>query len=184
MNKRFFITFLTLILLTFQGGGSLSAQDIHHNPWNLIIYRPENAFPMNEIRCWMKIEDQDGNDVTKSAIRKATYEWIPSPKTHYKYKHTLFLSGGMAMHLNIKPGKYKISFRTPKSEYSFVEYDFENKGDWESNVFEYNTDNPTKVIFVYPTANDNGFYNGGWVIDYKAPKYFKFTQPRMEAPTN
>ena len=38
---------------------------------------------------------------------------------------------------------------------------------WESNVFEYNTENPTKVIFVTPTRNDNGFYNGGWIIDYK-----------------
>ena len=154
--------------------------DIHHNPWNLIIYRPENAPPINEVRCWLKLEDENGHDVTETAIRNSAYEWIPSPKNYFSYKHTPFLSGAMAMHLNIKPGKYKISFITPADAHNFVEYDFENQGDWTSNVFEYNTDNPAKVIFVYPTANDNGFYNGGWIINYYAPEFYKYTKPKME----
>ncbi|WP_177206240.1 hypothetical protein [Treponema bryantii] len=39
-----------------------------------------------------------------------------------------------------------------------------------NSFFEYNTENPTKVIFVTPTRNDNGFYNGGWIIDYKSAR--------------
>ena len=83
-------------------------------------------------------------------------------------------------HLNIKPGKYNISVYSEPKDYEFVEFNFDNKGNWESNILYYNTDNPTKVIFIYPTANDNGFYNGGWVIDYYAPEYYKFTKPKME----
>lgn len=184
------INFLTIIFLLFllfpiysqesQNPRTIDSKDVHHNPWDLIIYRPENSSQINDVRCWLKLEDENGNDVTYSAIRKATYEWISIPDIPNNYKRTYYLSGGMAMHLNIKPGKYKISFYTPEKDHEFVEYDFENKGDWTSNIFEYNTDNPAKVIFLYPTANDNGFYNGGWIIDYKAPKYFKFTIPKME----
>ena len=79
------------------------------------------------------------------------------------------------MHCLLKPGKYNITVCTPKDKtYPVVT---SNKEDWTSNVFYYDTDNPTNVIFVIPTANENGFYNGGWYIDYKAPKYFKFTKP-------
>ena len=48
-----------------------------------------------------------------------------------------------------------------------------------SNTFYYDTNNPTKVIFVMPTADENGFYDGGWYIDYKAPKFFKFTKAKQ-----
>ena len=51
----------------------------------------------------------------------------------------------------------------------------------QSTTFEYNsTENPAKVIFVSPTANENGFYDGGWHIDHKAPKFFRFTKPERE----
>ena len=91
----------------------------------------------------------------------------------------------MAMHLKLKKGRYKISLYTPVDQQNnfvypesgeeartalqsgVVEYSQPQTFQWESNVFEYNTENPTKVIFVTPTRNDNGFYNGGWVIDYK-----------------
>ena len=170
---------LLALLILFSFSPSFS-QDIHHNPWDLIIYRPENSSQINEVRCFLKIEDEYGNDVTKDCIRRITYEWISNPRIQYNYKRNYYLSGGMAMHINIKPGIYNISFYSDEKDYEFVEYDFENKGRWESNVFHYNTDNPTKVIWIYPTANDNGFYNGGWVINYKAPEYFKFTKPLME----
>ena len=175
MKKNKLILLICLLLSL-----PLFAQDIHHNPWDLIIYRPENSSTINEVRCFLKIEDMDGNDVTKDAIRKVTYEWVSNPRIQYTYKKKLYLSGGMAMHLNIKPGKYNISVYSEPKDYEFVEFNFDNKGNWESNVLYYNTDNPTKVIFIYPTANDNGFYNGGWVIDYYAPEYYKFTKPKME----
>ena len=174
------LSFLFIFILFSLFGADLYSQDIHHNPWDLIIYRPENSSQMNNIRCWVKIEDENGNDVTYSAVRKATYEWASIPNVANNYKRTYYLEGGMAMHLNIKPGKYKISVYTPEDKHQYPEYEYENNGHWHSNVFEYNTDNPTKVIFVYPTTNDNGFYNGGWWIDYKSPKYFKFTVPKME----
>ena len=81
------------------------------------------------------------------------------------------------MYLLLQPGKYKISVYTPKDQQYLAK--IENKNEWTSNVFEYDTENPAKVLFVSPTANDNGFYNGGWHIDFKAPKYFKFTKPKM-----
>ena len=89
------------------------------------------------------------------------------------------------MHLKLTKGRYKISLYTPVNQQNncvypesgeeartalqsgVVEYSQTKAFQWESNIFEYNTENPTKVIFVTPTRNDNGFYNGGWVIDYK-----------------
>lgn len=80
------------------------------------------------------------------------------------------------MHLFLKPGKYKISVYTPSDKQwpSKVE----NKEKWVSNVFEYNTENPAKALWIVPTANENGFYDGGWWIDYKVPEWFKFTKPK------
>lgn len=148
-----------------------------HDKTQLIIYRPQNSEIINEIRCFLRIEDEDGKDITYDTSKiNATYEWTNSnPDVIFKYKKTYWLSGGCAMHLNLKKGKYKISFYTPINKQNNWTYP---KSDtkpfqWESNVFEYNTENPIKVIFLVPTANDNGFYNGGWYIDYKAPVYLK-----------
>lgn len=169
-----------ILLLVFSAVFSfnLTAQqkNLHHNPWELIIYRPENTPSMNEVRCYLRLLDEQGNDVTFSAA-KATYEWASIPNVVNQYQKTRWLSGGVAMHLNLKPGKYKISVYTPPDKQ--YPYPSENRNQWESNVFEYDTSNPAKVIFVSPTANDNGFYSGGWFIDYKAPGYFKFTKPKQ-----
>ena len=93
---------------------NLTAQqkNLHHNPWELIIYRPENSPSMNEVRCYLRLLDEQGNDVTFSAA-KATYEWASIPNVVNQYQKTSWLSGGVAMHLNLKPGKYKISVYTP-----------------------------------------------------------------------
>lgn len=181
-KKVIFLTFLLILPHQF------FAQNVKPNPWSLIIYRPENIGQMNDVRCWLKLEDfETGEDVTYTKAT-AKYEWIPDTKiadkknpqsftsifkpdvisTFYNYKKTYFLSGGMAMHLNIKPGKYKISVYTPKDKTNL--YPCSNKEDWVSNQFIYDTNNPTNVIFVSGTHDDNGFYNGGWFIDYKAPK--------------
>ena len=80
----------------------------------------------------------------------------------------------MAAHLNLKSGQYNITVYTPKADTS--QNPCSNEEDWLSNTFYYDTNNPTKVIFVIPTADENGFYNGGWYIDYKAPEFFKFTK--------
>lgn len=178
---------------------ALFAQDLKPNPWSLIIYRPENNDDMNIVRCWVTLEDAlTGEDVTYTKA-KAKYEFIADNRTrplfdstHFSkmfrntgrnltdYKKSYYLSGGMAMHLNLQPGKYRISVRTPKADAVYVPT--ENKGDWISNVFEYDTQNPTNVIFVSPTANEDGFYNGGWWIDYRAAKFWKITIPKVTAP--
>ena len=142
-----------------------------HDKTSLIIYRPNNIGVLNDIRCFLRLEDEQGNDVTYSAAT-ATYEWVSIPDRINNYKKKYFLSGGMAMHLKLKKGRYKISLYTPvdqQNNFTYAEADVK-PFQWESNVFEYNTENPTKVIFVSPTRNDNGFYNGGWVIDYRAGK--------------
>ena len=142
-----------------------------HDKTSLIIYRPDNIGVLNDIRCFLRLEDEQGNDVTYSAAT-ATYEWVSIPDRINNYKKKYYLSGGIAMHLKLKKGRYKISLYTPvdqQNNFTYAEADVK-PFQWESNVFEYNTENPTKVIFVSPTRNDNGFYNGGWVIDYRAGK--------------
>lgn len=142
-----------------------------HDKTSLIIYRPDNIGVLNDIRCFLRLEDEQGNDVTYTAAT-ATYEWVSIPDRINNYKKKYYLSGGMAMHLKLRKGHYKISLYTPvdqQNNFTYAEADV-TPFQWESNVFEYNTENPTKVIFVSPTRNDNGFYNGGWVIDYRAGK--------------
>ena len=156
---------------------------LHFNQWELLIYRPENSGTMNNIRCWLKLEDENGNDVTYSKC-KATYYYAnnvvkdkkaetmqfgsifhrSAPRQVFEYQKTYFLEGGLVMYLLLQPGKYKISVYTPKDQQYLAK--IENKNEWTSNVFEYDTENPAKVLFVSPTANDNGFYNGGWHIDF------------------
>lgn len=154
-------------------------ESIHFNPWELIIYRSENFGEMNEVRCYVNIYDIKGNDVTYTAC-SATYEWVSIPDRINYYQNLYYLMGGMAMHLNLKGGKYIIKVSTPISEIEWMDDSVRKNftGDFLSNEFYYDTENPTKVIFVVPTANDNGFYNGGWFIDYKSPSFYKYTKPR------
>lgn len=148
--------------------------------YSLTIYRPANSSIFNDIPSYIKIEDENGNDVTYTAATYY-YSYIDKPKILYKYKKSLFITGAMDMHVYLKKGKYRISFYTPK-EKQFDPYKTDK--DWNSNYFYYNTENPLNVLFLSPTANENGFYNGGWYLDYKAPKYFKFTIPKMEYKQN
>ncbi|WP_294428148.1 hypothetical protein [uncultured Treponema sp.] len=154
---------------------------LRHNPWELIIYRPENKEDFNYVRCYLRIEDKNGNDVSKTKV-KATYEWATIPNIVNHYKNQPFLDGGMAMHLNLKPGKYRFSVYTPpERQKGFkVTEGIANKNQWESNVFEYDTENPAKVIFVTPVINDNGFYTGEWHIDFKAPRFFKWSEGKIK----
>lgn len=176
MNRLYkLLTVLFLIFCTATLHGELP--QIHHNPWELIIFRPTNSPSMDTVRCWLKITDMDGKDVTDTAVR-ATYWWAAGPDVEHKYKYSPFLSGGMYMHLYIDPGRYTFTFSTPSDQQ--YPYPSTNREEWKSNNFVYDTKNPAKVIFVYPTANDNGFYNGGWEISGKAPKYWKFTKPKMQ----
>ena len=47
--------------------------------------------------------------------------------------------------------------------------------DWEIKVYK---DHITcKNCFDH--MDENGFYDGGWYIDYKAPKFFKFTKAKQ-----
>lgn len=156
---------------------ALHAQDVRHNPWELIIYRPENSFHINQIRCRVSLEDENGNDVTRTSS-SATYEWVSIPGIAHKYQGAYFLLGGMAMHLNLRSGKYKIKVFTLPEDLEGTNY--ANNDGWHSNDFFYDTQNPAKVIFVSPTANQNGFYDGGWKITAHAPKFFQFTKPAQK----
>ena len=171
--------------------------EVKPNPATLIIYRPENKGQMNEIRCFLRIQDEEGKDVTYNKdFCTATYEWVNwrSDLTYItkkdarnffsvfqkqyqgkvqNYKKSYYLSGGMATHLNLKKGKYKITVYTPVENQNMFTYSTETKPfEWKSNTFEYNTENPTNVIFVSPTFTENGFYAGGWKIDYFAPEHW------------
>jgi hypothetical protein len=170
--KKFFI-FVALIF--FVAGNFFPDEPIHHNPWELIIYRPENSSAINDVRAFLKIEDENGNDATSSV--SATYEWISSRGIVNRYEKSFYLSGGMAMHLLLAKGKYFFSFFSPESETQFSSA--ENKNRWESNRFFYDTENPAKVIFLFPAADENGFYKGEWILDYRAPEFYKFTKPRI-----
>ena len=176
---------IIFLLLSFFSLSFLSADSdfprAKHNPWELIIYRPENKTDFNYVRCYVKIEDEKGNDVSKSKV-KATYEWATIPNVVNYYKNKLYLDGGMAMHLNLRPGKYRFSVYTPPERHTGFEVTkgVKNKGQWESNVFEYDTENPAKVIFVTPVMDDNGFFNGSWWIDHKAPRFFKWSEMKIK----
>lgn len=186
MTKRIYKLALALAMLLSSPLAMLQAQSVpgsyydfveatkdmpvQHDKTKLIIYRQENNGEMNDIRCFLRLEDENGNDVTYTAAT-ATYEWMNIPDKANNYKKTYYLSGGMAMHLSLKPGKYKISFYTPTDKQNNFTYPVAGTKpfEWKSNVFEYNTENPAKVIFLTATTSDNGFYNGGWFIHYKAP---------------
>lgn len=162
---------------------AFDSPDIRFNPWELIIYRPDCYGEMNDVRCYLKILDESGNDVTYSAA-KAVYEWVSIPGKLNYFKNQWYLSGGMAIHLNIKKGKYKFVVYTPKEKQNGVKVSAksdgtESDGEWTSEEYFYDTENPLKVLFVNATANENGFYDGGWHIDFRAPKYFKWTKPKI-----
>ena len=179
LKKSHFAAILFLLFMLFPSFSQEKSPEVRHNWWELIIYRPQNNGDLNNVRCWIKLVDAEtGEDVTYTKA-KATYEWASIPDRINYYQKTYYLEGGMAAHFNLQKGKYIITVYTPKDKagYFTSQNPCSNEGDWISNEFYYDTENPTKVIFVVPTADDNGFYNGGWYIDYKAPKYFKFTTP-------
>ena len=164
-SKKFKITFCIFIFLNLQ---------IH----SLEIYRPSNFSLMDEIPCLLKITDTEGNDAWDKII-SINYSWYNDMITNPHWTHTYYngcFTGGAVIHLQMQAGVYKISVSTPQNHQR--DYLPENTDEWISNEFIYKTGSPAlKVIFVSPTANQNGFYTGGWHIDYRAPKYFIYTKP-------
>ncbi len=173
--SRFFRFAFFIFAVFFYGFAFSEIPELKHNPWELIIYRPENSPQINEIRCYLEITDGNGSNVLGTKA-KATYEWASNHDVVNYYKKKVYLSGGMAAHLHLAPGKYRFSVFTPENELAL--FSGKAKSEWKSNVFEYDTENPAKVIFVVPEADDNGFYKGSWFIDWKAPKWHKFTKPK------
>ncbi len=156
--------------------------------FSLQIYRPENKGVLNDIPCLIRITDMDGKDASASITHISynwyyelrTLNWRGEPKMLNRYFDGCF-TGGVILHLLTKPGKYLISVYTPlEKQQGYSDSHSQLLGQrrtWESNTFTYDTKNPPKVIFVSPTANDNGFFNGGWHVDYRAPKFFQYTKP-------
>lgn len=146
----------------------------------LIIYRPENSSAINTVRCYIRITDESGNDVTAEETR-ASYAWITDPadrppKDLHPYAGRYYLEGGIAAHIGFrKQGRYTITVYTPADEQQLSPA--ANGKEWVSNTFTYRTDSTLKVLFVSPTADDNGFYDGGWYLSHRAPKFYKVTKP-------
>ena len=169
-NSRYYISILILLL-----GGSFTFL------FALEIYRPENYGDMNTIPCFLHIEDLDGNSAEDSII-SLSYSWYyelqNKPRRHHKYFKGCFL-GGTVLHLTMKKGTYRITVYTPEENQGT--YSSRLPFEWKSNTFIYTVGSPAlKVIFVSPTADENGLYNGGWFIDYKAPKFYIYTKPHKE----
>ena len=80
---------------------------------------------------------------------------------------------------SFNPGTYRLTFYTPLDRQNAYDTSLPHTGqEWTSNTYIYNTeDKQLKAIFVSPVANENGFYTGGWHIDYRAPKYYIYTKP-------
>ena len=148
----------------------------------LQIYRPENKGALNSVPCLIRITDMDGNDASQS-ITHISYNWYYELRPlnwrgEPHFLNTYFdgcFSGGVIVHLLTKPGKYLVSVYTPVEKQQGLLAG--EKREWLSNTFTYDTSHAPKVIFVSPTANDNGFFNGGWHIDWRAPKFFQYTKP-------
>lgn len=162
--KRFFLCLALLVSTNFAHA--------------LMIYRPSNSGGINDIRCYLKIEDMEGNDVTLTAAN-VWYSWYDTFKTVHTYEKSPYLSGGMIMHIFFNPGTYKLTFYTPLEKQNTYDPSLPHTGQsWNSNTYIYNTeDKKLKAIFVSPVANENGFYTGAWHIDYKAPQYYIYTKP-------
>jgi len=177
------------ILLIFQFSLCIFSEE-------LVIYRSQNSSNINLVRCWVKIEDEKGEDVTYKVARGA-YAYMDRPKELNWYQKSYFLEGGMACHLyldkkNMRSQKYKISLYTPKSHVENFPIAENLRTDWDSDYFEYDANkvensvdknyNPLHVIFISPTANENWFYTPHWNIDYKAPTYLKDRDPQFVKP--
>ncbi len=149
-------------------------------PGMLEIYRPQNSANINDIPCLVRITDANGNDASDcvNGMTLSYYNELNQKHWNHPYWNGGF-TGGSVIHLNIKKGIYKISVYTPKKYQG--KFDNLTEGDWESNEFLYDTEAPAlHVIFVSPVVNDNGFFTGRWHIDYKAPKFFKYTKGWQE----
>lgn len=144
----------------------------------LEIYRPSNYGTMDEIPCMLKITDADGNDAWDKII-SINYSWYNDMITKPHWTHTYYdgcFRGGAVIHLEMQKGTYNISVFTPVEHQR--NYLPEHDHEWQSNTFVYTVGVPAlKVVFINPTANQNGFYNGGWHVDYRAPRYYKYTKP-------
>ena len=157
----------------------------------LIVYRPQNTQNINLVRCWIKIQDEDGNDVTQTVAR-ASYAYMDRPNVRFWYQKSFYLDGGMACHLYLNRGKYKISVFTPKNQVEGFPIAKRLQTDWDSTVFEYDSSkiensvdknaNILHVIFVSPCADENWFYVPRWNIDYKAPTFLRDREPRFTKP--
>ncbi|MCR5125158.1 MAG: hypothetical protein K6B43_08200 [Treponema sp.] len=180
--------FLAFFAFVFVSSSALSFSE------ELIVYRPQNSDNINLVRCWVKIEDFDGNDVTYTAAR-AAYAYMDRPKELSWYQRTFYLEGGMACHLYLNTAhgeKYKISVYTPKSHVENFPIAPNLRTDWDSDVFIYDSTkiensadknyNPLKVIFVSPCANENWFYVPHWNIDYKAPTFLRQSDKKLTKP--
>lgn len=160
--KKKFLLLLTSLLCTFAGA--------------LEIYRPENFGAMNDVPCMLSVTDEDGNDASDKII-SISFSWYYEMQWLHRHYNGC-MTGGTVIHLHMKSGVYHITVHTPPESQNNLVPD--NRNEWTSNTFVFNTENQPHVIFVSPTANQNGFYTGGWHIDYRAPKFYKYTKPYRE----
>ena len=168
MKFKTFKTLFIFLILIFHS----------YSLYAFIIYRPANKDELNEIRCYLKILDQEGNDVTEKI--SASYAWIDQKEKLYSYEKKYYLMGGMAMHVGIPEGKFSFIFYTPVEKQSLYPgaKKLGNKV-WESRPYTVDSANLPKVFFVSPLADENGFFKGEWLMDYRAPKFYKWTKQKI-----
>ena len=158
----------------------------------LVVYRPQNSADINAVRCWIRVEDMDGNDVTYKNAR-ASFAYMNRPDELSWYRRSFYLEGGMACHLYLDPGKYRISVYTPKSHVECFSLPERLRTDWDSDSFVYDSGiiensvdkddaNLLRVIFVSPVADENWFYKPRWHVDYRAPSYLRNRDPQFTKP--
>lgn len=158
----------------------------------LVVYRPQNSADINAVRCWIRVEDMDGNDVTYKNAR-AAFAYMDRPDELSWYRRSFYLEGGMACHLYLDPGTYRISVYTPKSHVECFSLPERLRTDWDSDSFVYDSGiiensvdkddaNLLRVIFVSPVADENWFYKPRWHVDYRAPSYLRNRDPQFTKP--
>ena len=84
------------------------------NGFSLIIYRPENSKNINDLRCYIKIENENGEDISEKI--PAWFEFVSEKGKFSRFKKKPYLLGGMAAHVFLGTGKFKISVYTTKED--------------------------------------------------------------------
>jgi len=125
---------------------------------NLIVVRNEDNGKMNILPCRIYIETEQGRTVVPEQV--TVFDLSGKPAGNRIRSGFVYLVGGDTAKYILKPGKYRITARTPIVEQD--KYLEEQNREWSSEVktFEILREN-IKELFVFPKSVE-AFYSGGW----------------------